>query len=85
APFDGVLDIIPHKDGSLVTNGTLLTTLSQLDEVYAYFSIQENQYFELLAHDKLGKHQKIELTLHNGAAYQFSGTLKSAESEIDRA
>ncbi|SHK50417.1 efflux RND transporter periplasmic adaptor subunit [Epilithonimonas mollis] len=85
APFDGVLDIIPHKDGSLVTNGTLLTTLSQLDEVYAYFSIPENQYFELLAHDKLGKHQKIELTLPNGAAYQFSGTLKSAESEIDRA
>ncbi|KFF01388.1 RND transporter [Chryseobacterium formosense] len=85
APFDGVLDMIPHKDGSLVTNGTLLTTLSQLDEVYAYFSIPENQYFELLAHDKLGKHQKIELTLPNGAAYQFSGTLKSAESEIDRA
>ena len=85
APFDGVLDIIPHKDGSLVTNGTLLTTLSQLDEVYAYFSIPENQYFELLAHDKLGKHQKIELTLPNGAAYKFSGSLKSAESEIDRA
>ncbi|WP_375191150.1 efflux RND transporter periplasmic adaptor subunit [Chryseobacterium sp.] len=85
APFDGVLDIIPHKDGSLVTNGTLLTTLSQLDEVYAYFSIPENQYFELLAKDKLGKHQKIELTLPNGVAYQFNGALKSAESEIDRA
>lgn len=85
APFDGVLDIIPHKDGSLITNGTLLTTLSQLDEVYAYFSIPENQYFELLAKDKMGKHQKIELTLPNGAVYQFNGTLKSAESEIDRA
>lgn len=85
APFDGVIDIIPHKDGSLVTNGTLLTTLSQLDEVFAYFSIPENQYFELLANDKLGKHQKIELTLPNGMAYQFNGALKSAESEIDRA
>lgn len=85
APFDGVLDIIPHKDGSLITNGTLLTTLSQLDEVYAYFSIPENQYFELLAKDKMGKHQKIKLILPNGAVYQFNGTLKSAESEIDRA
>lgn len=84
APFDGVLDVIPHKDGSLVTNGTLLTTLSQLDEVYAYFSIPENVYFELIAHDKLGKHQKIELTLPNGVAYQYKGKLKSAESEIDR-
>lgn len=85
APFDGILDIIPHKDGSLVNNGTLLTTLSQLDEVYAYFSIPENQYFELLSQDKLGKQQKIELTLPNGIAYKFSGALRSAESEIDRA
>lgn len=85
APFDGVLDIIPHKDGSLITNGTLLTTLSQLDEVYAYFSIPENQYFELLAKNKMGKYQKIELTLPNGIAYQFNGALQSAESEIDRA
>lgn len=85
APFNGVIDVIPHKDGSLVTNGTLLTTLSQLDEVYAYFSIPENLYFELLSKDKLGKHQKIQLVLPNGMAYQFNGALKSAESEIDRA
>lgn len=85
APFDGVIDVIPHKGGSLITNGTFLTTLSQLDEVYAYFSLPENVYFELLSNDKLGKHQKIELTLPNGIAYQFNGALKSAESEIDRA
>ena len=84
APFDGVIDVIPHKDGSLVTNGTFLTTLSQLDEVYAYFSLPENVYFELLSNGKLGKHQKIELTLPNGMAYNFNGALKSAESEIDR-
>ncbi len=85
APFDGVIDTIPYKDGSLVENGSLLTTLSQLNEVYAYFSIPENMYFELLASDRLGKHQKIELTLPNGVNYQYNGTLKTAEGEIDRA
>lgn len=85
APFDGVIDVIPLKDGSLVENGTLLTTLSQLNEVYAYFSIPENLYFELLANDKIGSHQKIELTLPNGVNYQFNGALKTAEGEIDRA
>lgn len=84
APFDGVIDVIPHKEGSLVENGTLLTTLSQLNEVYAYFSIPENLYFELLANDKIGNHQKIELTLPNGVNYQFNGALKTAEGEIDR-
>lgn len=85
APFDGVIDVIPHKDGSLIDKGTLLTTLSQLSEIYAYFSIPEDQYFELLANDKLNNHQKIELTLPNGVIFQYTGSLKTAESEIDRA
>ena len=84
APFDGVIDIIPFKEGSLIENGALLTTLSQLDEVLAYFSIPENLYFELTAENKLNNHQKIELTLPNGKNYEFGGTLKTAESEIDR-
>lgn len=85
APFDGVIDIIPFKEGSLVENGALLTTLSQLDEVYAYFSIPENLYFELITNDKMGNHQKIELILPNQQRYDFTGTLKTAEGEIDSA
>ena len=83
APFDGVIDVIPFKEGSLVENGALLTTLSQLDEVYAYFSIPENLYFELTSNGELGNHQKIELVLPNNIQYDFSGTLKTAEGEID--
>jgi membrane fusion protein, multidrug efflux system len=85
APFDGVIDVIPYKEGSLVENGSLLTTLSQLNEIYAYFSIPENKYFEMLANDKIGAHQKIELMLPNGIKYQYNGTLRTAEGEIDKA
>lgn len=84
APFDGVIDIIPFKEGSLIENGALLTTLSQLDEILAYFSIPENLYFELTSENKLNNHQKIELILPNGKNYEFGGTLNTAESEIDR-
>lgn len=83
APFEGVIDVIPFKEGSLVENGALLTTLSQLNEVYAYFSIPENLYFELIARNKMGKHQKIELILPNLEQYEYAGTLKTAEGEID--
>lgn len=85
APFDGVIDVIPFKEGSLLENGTLLTTLSDLNEVHAYFSIPENMYFELISNNQLEKHQKIELVLPNGIKYQYDGTLKTAEGEIDRA
>lgn len=85
APFDGVIDVIPFKDGSLVENGSLLTTLSYLDQIYAYFSIPENLYFELQKNDKLNNSNKIELVLPNGAKYDFNGVLKTAEGEIDQA
>lgn len=84
APFDGVIDRIPLKEGSLVQNGSLLTTVSELDEIYAYFSIQENTYFQLIAENKLGNHRDIHLVLPNGVKYAHQGVLETAEGEIDR-
>ncbi len=83
SPFDGVLNNIPIKEGSLVENGVLLTTLSQLNEIYAYFSIPESMYFEMMKDGDLDPTTKIELVLPNGAKYNFHGVLNDAESEID--
>ena len=84
APFDGVIDRIPLKEGSLVQNGSLLTTVSELDEVFAYFSIPENTYFQLISDNKLGNHRDIGLVLPNGARYNQLGLLETAEAEIDK-
>lgn len=84
APFDGVIDRIPLKEGSLVQNGSLLTTVSELDEIFAYFSIPENIYFQLISDNKLGAHRDIELVLPNGAKYNHKGALETAEGEIDK-
>lgn len=84
APFDGVIDRIPLKEGSLIQNGSLLTTVSELDEVFAYFSIPENTYFQLISDNKLGNHRDIELVLPNGAKYNQQGSLETAEGEIDK-
>ncbi|MBS1571587.1 MAG: efflux RND transporter periplasmic adaptor subunit [Bacteroidetes bacterium] len=85
APFDGVINNIPIKEGSLVENGILLTTLSQLTEVFAYFSIPEDMYFEMMKDGELDPTTKIELVLPNGSKYDFHGVLNNAEGEIDRA
>lgn len=84
SPFDGVIDRIPLKEGSLVQNGSLLTTVSELDEIFAYFSIPENIYFQLISDNKLGNHRDIALVLPNGAKYNQEGILETAEAEIDR-
>jgi len=46
APFDGMIDRLPFKVGSLINEGTLLTTLSDTKNVFAYFNVSENEYLE---------------------------------------
>lgn len=84
SPFNGVIDKIPLKEGSLVQNGSLLTTVSELEDVFAYFSIPENSYFQMIADNKLGNHRDIDLVLPNGSKYNQKGLLETAEGEIDR-
>lgn len=84
APFDGVIDRIPLKEGSLIQVGILLTTLSELDEIFAYFSLPENTYFQLLTDNKLNTQRSIELILPNGEVYDEKGSLETADAEIDK-
>lgn len=84
APFDGIIDQIPLKEGSLVQYGILLTTISELNEVYAYFSIPENKYFQWITDKKLEGKQKVELFLPDGTLYNQLGELKTADGEIDK-
>src|SRR5690606_19416674 len=46
APFTGRIDRIPLKVGSLLTEGSLLTSVSDVNEVYAYFTISETEYLQ---------------------------------------
>src|SRR5205085_6858038 len=41
APFDGTIDRIPLKTGSLIEEGELLTSLSDNSEMFAYFNVSE--------------------------------------------
>jgi membrane fusion protein (multidrug efflux system) len=65
APYDGLIDRIPLKTGSLIDEGTLLTTLSDISAMYAYFSFPENEYLQYQrnrqpdGHDSQGRGQGI--------------------------
>jgi RND family efflux transporter MFP subunit len=84
APFDGIIDRLPLKQGSLVTKGSLLTTISDLEAMYAYFDVSENEYFRLLQsgeqHADIGK---VQLQLADGSLYPLEGVVQPAESEFD--
>ena len=61
SPSDGVINDIPYRLGALVSPSisTPMTTVSEIDEVYVYFSMTEK---ELLAMTKSGGTIKEEIS-----------------------
>ena len=85
APFTGRIDRIPLKVGSLLNEGALLTSVSDLNEVYAYFTISETEYLQNIARKSpensiLSK--EVKLTLADGQHYPHMGKIELAESEF---
>lgn len=84
APFGGVIDRIPNKAGSLVDEGTLLTTLSDNRDVFAYFNISEKEYldFSFNAKDQDEKNE-VSLILANNKEHNYKGKIETVEGEFD--
>jgi membrane fusion protein (multidrug efflux system) len=83
APFDGLLDRIPLKAGSLIDEGTLLSTLSDISNMYAYFSIPENEYLRLEKSGDRGN-SDVQLVLADGSNYGYPGKIETVEGEIEQ-
>lgn len=84
APFDGTVNRIPNKIGSQIEDGTLLTTITQNNEVFAYFNVSEKDYLDMVSlpkGDETSKH--IKLTLANGMQYPLEGFIETNEAEIE--
>lgn len=84
APFDGIVNRIPMKTGSLLAEGTLLTSVSDVSSVYAYFNLSENQYLHFLTEADSGDFNKVSLQLADGSVYEIQGQVETSASEFDK-
>jgi RND family efflux transporter MFP subunit len=83
APYDGVINRIPHKVGSLISEGDMLTSISDNREVFAYFNLSEIDYLNYISAGE--KETKIvSLKLANNVLYGYEGKIEMIESEFDR-
>lgn len=85
APFEGTIDRIRFKTGSLIDEGTLLTTLSNNKEVYAYFNVSESEYLDYKMRSKNEDKNTATLLLANNQEHKYKGTVETIESEFDNA
>lgn len=84
APFDGVINRIPFKIGSLINEGTLLTTISNNRSVYAYFNVSEKEYLQFKAKNTNKERDDITLLLADNKPHQYKGTIETIEGEFDQ-
>ncbi len=85
APFNGIVNRIPYKVGSLITEGTLLTSISENDEVYAYFDVSEKEYLSYARSIKKDSSisKLVSLLLADGSEHKYQGYIETIEGEID--
>lgn len=84
APFDGTIDRIPKKLGSLIDEGELLTSLSDNSQVFAYFNVSEPEYLDYkMRVVNASLNNKVSLILANNRLLPYSGVVETIESEFD--
>lgn len=87
APLSGYLGRIPNRIGNLISpsDSSPLTTLSNINLVNVYFSMNEADF---LIYSKMAVSEqhtgKIELLLADGSIYNYKGTLENASGNIDK-
>lgn len=85
APFDGIIDRIPLKIGSLIDPGALLTTISDINQVYAYFHVSENEYLQYKKSVNKITHQSnpLQLILSDATEYPYLGKIETIDGEFN--
>jgi membrane fusion protein (multidrug efflux system) len=84
APYQGVINRITHKVGSLIEEGTMLTSISDNKEVFAYFHLSEADYLNYLTAKDKEESRRVSLILANNTRYPHEGKIEIIESEFDR-
>jgi membrane fusion protein (multidrug efflux system) len=93
APVSGYIGRLPKKQGSLVSASDVeaLTTLSDVHEVFAYFSLGETdfihfkeQYAGSSLGDKIKKLPPVTLILADNNAYPKTGKIDMVDGQFDK-
>ncbi len=94
APISGIVGKLPLKKGSLVgpADATALTSISDISLVYAYFSMNEKEYFKFLNEtagttlsEKIKNLPQVDLQLADGSIYSEKGKIETVTGQIDAA
>jgi membrane fusion protein (multidrug efflux system) len=83
APFDGIMDRLNKRVGSLVDEGELLTTLSDNSKMWVYFNVPEAEYLTYATKAKSTSPLTVRLQMANGELFDQSGVIETIEADFN--
>lgn len=93
SPIDGYVGSINFREGALISpsDTTPLTTVSEIDQVYAFFSFNEAQYIDHLQRnegktkaERIKNSPDLDLILANGEVYSEKGRIQTSTGQINQ-
>jgi len=92
SPVNGIVGSLPYKIGSLVGRNEKmpLTTVSNIDNVYAYFTMSEKQLLTFIRsvkgesmQEKINQMPVIDLYLADGSLYEEKGKIETINGMVN--
>ncbi len=93
SPIDGYVGAINFREGTLISSNdvTPLTTVSNISQVYAFFSFNEAQYINHLQRsegqnkaERIKNSPDLSLILANGKVYSEKGRIQTSTGQINQ-
>ncbi|MCE5249806.1 efflux RND transporter periplasmic adaptor subunit [bacterium] len=93
SPAEGTIGTFPYRMGSLVSSGIAepLTTVSNTARVYAYFSLNEKEFLNLVKglpgkhiQEKMNELPEVQLLLADNTPYDQPGKIETASGLVDQ-
>ncbi len=83
APFSGLMDRFQVRLGSLLDEGDLLTTMSDISQLWVYFNVPEAEYLDYKKHANEDSLMKVKLRMANLELYNHVGVVKTIEADFN--
>jgi membrane fusion protein, multidrug efflux system len=83
APFSGIVGRFQARQGSLIDEGDLLTTLSDNTKIWVYFNVSETEYLNLKKKSPDLNGIEVKLRLANGDMFDQRGAIETVEADFD--
>lgn len=84
APFDGIMDRLDNvRQGSLLNEGDLLSTLSDISQMWVYFNFPEAEYLDYKTNLKNNNQMKVKLKMANNQIFEYPGVVETIEADFN--